>query len=107
MHPSAKPVTRILCVFGLSLAVWGSLPAQSEPGEVDERFKALTAEFSKLSDAGFGPEALSSWNVASAFVAKRFLARSISKGISNAGLTVSVTLPPGSFEAKEAVVRTD
>jgi hypothetical protein len=77
----------------LSNSVFGQSPAD----DVDRRFAALKSSFQTTANASFGQEAVSSWNVASAYVAKAFLVRSLSAGVANAGIVVSVTLPRGSF----------
>jgi hypothetical protein len=107
MHRHVNATSIIVFVLIWFLAMSSSVPAYAQSDEVDKRFEALKVSFSNTSDLSFGPEATSSWKVTSGFVNKGFLARSLSSGITNGGITVSVTLPPNPFEADEAVVTTE
>ena len=109
-----NPLT-ILLPLALFLLACGLAFGQTQADEVDRRFADLKGSFQTTAKASFGKEAISSWNVTSVYVAKPFLARSLSAGLANAGIVISVRLPRGSFsiapspetQKKETIIYTE
>jgi hypothetical protein len=106
MLTNVKAFLRILFMLGVCLILNNSVLAQSIADDVDQRFADLKDKFSKLATTSFGQENSTTWAIPSAYISKQFLVRSLSSGVANAGITVSVILPPHSFEAKPVEVTT-
>src|ERR1019366_4343530 len=95
---------RTLLVVGLTLMLPVPVFAQGV-GDIDRRFASLKDSFLATSKS-FGDAAISTWTIPSAYVSKRFIARSLSVGVANAGITVAVSQPGHPFAAPFAKVTT-
>jgi len=105
MPRKANVLRRVLLATLLATTVSGLARAQAPGGDVDQQFAALKGSFSTASKS-FGDAAISTWAVPSAYVSKKFIGRSVSKGVANAGVTVAVSVPGHGFPAPFSKVTT-